>query len=182
MPSQFIRNPALFSELARSDGVRDVLKARADAGHARLLATAPSYSGPTWSPSRTRSGEYAAMSFSHSVMATTGWRARYGSDAPWTMQVELGTGKRKRTRRKVTKRVPVVDLTKRLGSPVDLTKGVSLTKGRRRGSGGGGGGRGGTRTITTYITTSRRTRPQGGYNLRTRVMYRSLLSLKVRVR
>lgn len=182
MPSQFIRNPALFQELARSDGVRDVLKARSDAGHARLIATAPSYSGPTWSPSTSRSGEYAAMSFSESEMGTSGWRARYGSDAPWTMQVELGTGKRKRTRRKVTKQVPVVDLTKRLRTPVNLSKGVSLTKGGG-GRGGPGGGRGGgTRTVTTYITTSRRTRPQGGYNMKTRVLYKSLMSLKVRTR
>jgi hypothetical protein len=205
MPSQFVRNPALFQELARSDGVRDVLKARADAGHTRLIATAPTYSGPTWAPSTHRAGEYAAMSFSESEMAASGWRARYGSDAPWTMQVELGTGKRKRTRRRVTtttvdltkrsrldmRKRSRVDLTKR--SRVNLTKGVSLSKGGggRGGSGGGGsgggpggsgGGGGGPRTTTRYITTTRRTRPQGGFNLKTRVLYKSLMSLKVRTR
>ncbi|MEU0940299.1 hypothetical protein [Embleya sp. NPDC005971] len=207
MPSQFVRNPALFQELARSEDVRTVLKDKADTGHARLIATAPSYSGPTWSPSHQRSGEYAAMSFSTSVMSTTGWRAQYGSDAPWTLQVEYGTGKIKRTRRRVvtdtvdlSKRSRLdmrkrsrVDLTKR--SRINLTKGISLTKGGRGrgGSGGGGGGSGGgsggsgggggSRRIVTYVTTSRRTRPiQGGYNLKTRVLYKSLMSMKVRTR
>ncbi|MFE5332564.1 hypothetical protein ACFRCG_39920 [Embleya sp. NPDC056575] len=206
MPQQFIRNPALFLELARSDDVRDALKDKADTGHTRLLATAPTYTGPTFSPAHVRAGEYAAMSFSHTVMGATGWRAQYGSDAPWTLQVEYGTGKIKRTRRRVvtetidlSKRPRLdmrkrhrVDLSKR--SRVNLTKGISLTKSRggRGGSGGGpggpgggggGGGGGGPRRIVTYITTSRRTRtPQGGYNLKTRVLYKSLMSMRVRTR
>jgi len=145
---QFVRNPALFAELARSEGVRDAVKDRADAGHAKLLATAPSFSGPTWVPSRRRSGEYAAMSFSDAVMGASGWRAQYGSDAPWTMQVEYGTGKRRRVRRRVA--TPTVSLVK--GAPA------------------------GTRTRT--VTVTRRARPQGGFNKKTRVMYRSLMSLR----
>ncbi|WTW93620.1 hypothetical protein OG216_09635 [Streptomycetaceae bacterium NBC_01309] len=152
----FVRNPALFRELAASDGVRDFLKDRADKGAMVARATVRSYGGPTWRRGVTRMGEYASMVFSETVLTPSGWRSKFGSDAPWTVQVEYGTGKIKRKRRRVRN----VSLLKRR---------VSLVKGARsRGAPAG----------YHYVTTSRRTRPQKGFSPKQRVLFKSLRALR----
>lgn len=156
MPQAFVRNPALFRELASSPGVRDFLKDRADLGAGLARATVRSYGGPTWRRGVARVGEYASMVFSDVVLTPSGWRSKFGSDAPWTVQVEYGTGKIKRSRRRVRN----VSLAKRR---------VSLVKGARsRGPAAG----------FHYVTTSRRTRPQKGWSPKQRVLFKSLRALR----
>lgn len=160
-PSNFTRNPNLFRELARSNGVRDCLKDRADKGAMVARATVRSYGGPTWRRGVTRIGEYASMVFSELELTPSGWRSKFGSDAPWTVQVEYGTGKIKRKRRRVRN----VSLLKR-SNRVSLVKGARS----RRGSG--------PPPSYHYVTTSRRTRPQKGFSPKQRVLFKSLRALR----
>lgn len=86
-------NPRMFRELARSSGMRDALKDPADRGAAIARATAPRYSGPTYNPTVRRSGEYVASVYSAAHLTPSGWRAEFGATAPWTLQVEFGSGR-----------------------------------------------------------------------------------------
>lgn len=90
---RYVPNPRLYGQLARSHGMRDILKDRADHGAAVARATAPSYSGPTWDPAVQRSGEYRASVYSAATLRPNGWRAEFGATAPWTLQVEFGAGR-----------------------------------------------------------------------------------------
>ncbi|MFC7906474.1 hypothetical protein [Streptomyces nigra] len=83
----------MFRELARSSGMRDVLKSPADRGADIARATAPEYSGPTYDPTVQRHGEYAASVYSAAHLNPSGWRAEFGATAPWTVQVEFGSGR-----------------------------------------------------------------------------------------
>lgn len=152
----FVRNPALFRDLAMSDGVRDFLLERATTGAGLTRSNVRSYGGPTWRRGVTRMGEFAARTFAELELTPSGWRSKFGSNAPWTIQVEYGTGKIKRTRRRVRN----VSLTKRR---------VSL----RKGAAGAGQGPG-----YHYVTTSRRTRPQKGWSPKQRPIRKSLMQLR----
>lgn len=90
---RYVPNPRMFDELARSNGMRDLLKDRADAGAAVTRAIAPEYSGPTYDPAVQRRGEYRASVYSAASMRPNGWRAEFGATAPWTVQVEFGSGR-----------------------------------------------------------------------------------------
>ncbi|MFG3476475.1 hypothetical protein ACGF3K_14585 [Streptomyces sp. NPDC047980] len=83
----------MFDELARQSGMRDALKDAADRGAAVARATAPEYSGPTYDPAVQRKGEYKASIYSAASMRPNGWRAEFGATAPWTLQVEFGSGR-----------------------------------------------------------------------------------------
>lgn len=159
---RFERNPSLYRDLAMSDGVRDFLAERAATGAAIARATVRSYAGRTWRQGVVRSGEYARMTFDELEMTPSGWRSKFGSDAPWTLQVEYGTGKRKRRRRRVRN----VSLAKRSNR-------VSLVKGAARAGGSGSPG-------YHYVSTTVRTRPQKGWSEKQRVLYRSLRALRGR--
>lgn len=155
----FTRNPFLFRELAHTNEMRDALLSRAVAGAGLVRANVNTYGGPTWKRGVTRTGEFARMTFAEPYLTPSGWRSRFGSNAPWTAQVEYGTGKIKRTRRRIRN----VSLVKR------STK-VSLVKGRR----------GGGRPPVTYrtVSTSRRTRPQKGWSPKQRPIRKSLMQLR----
>jgi hypothetical protein len=158
----FVRNPDLFRELAHSDGIRDFLHERATVG-ARLARThVRTYGGPTWKHGVTRMGDYAAMTFAEVELRPTGWRSKFGSDAPWTAQVEYGTGKKKRRRQRIRK----VSLVKK------GKKKVSLVKGK-----GGSGGSSSPPAYTT-VTTYYRTRPQKGWSPKQRPLRKSLVQLR----
>lgn len=90
---RYVANPALFRDLARSNGMRDRLKDIADRGLNRAEALAPTYSGPTWDPSVQRHGEYKASLYSEAHLNTSGWRAEFGATAPWWGHVEFGSGR-----------------------------------------------------------------------------------------
>jgi len=90
---RFVPNPRLYDELARSAGMRNVLKDAADRGASIARAIAPKYTGPTYNPTIQRHGEYAASVYSAASMRPNGWRAEFGADAPWALQVEFGTGR-----------------------------------------------------------------------------------------
>lgn len=90
---RYVPNPRMFGEIARSAGVRDLVEDAADRGAAITRATAPSYSGPTYTPGVNRAGEYRAKVFSAVSLSPSGWRGQFGSDAPWTVQVEFGSGR-----------------------------------------------------------------------------------------
>lgn len=90
---RFVPNPLMYRELARSSGMRDVLKDAADRGADIARATAPTYSGPTYDPTVTRHGEYRASVYSAATMRPSGWRAEFGATAPWSVQVEFGSGR-----------------------------------------------------------------------------------------
>ncbi|MEU6661259.1 hypothetical protein [Streptomyces sp. NPDC046821] len=101
MPSstfRFVPNPNMFRELARSPGMRDILKERADRGADVGRAIAPKYSGPTYDPGVQRHGEYAASIYSAASMRPNGWRAEFGATAAWWAQVEFGSGRPATTR------------------------------------------------------------------------------------
>jgi hypothetical protein len=83
----------MFQELARSHGMRDALKATADRGAAVARSTAPRYSGPTYDPAVDRHAEYVASIYSAATLQPNGWRAQFGATAPWSLQVEFGTGR-----------------------------------------------------------------------------------------
>lgn len=150
------QNPALFRELAMSDGVRDYLLERATKGAVLTRANVNTYGGPTWRRGVTRMGEFASQTFAELELRPSGWRSKFGSNAPWTVQVEYGTGKIKRKRRRVRN----VSLVKRR---------VSLRK---------GAGSGDPSPTYHYVTTSRRTRPQKGWSPKQRPIRKSLMQLR----
>ncbi|MEU8525255.1 hypothetical protein AB0C77_06580 [Streptomyces sp. NPDC048629] len=90
---RFVPNPRMFDELARDTGMRDALKDRADAGAGVTRAIAPEYTGPTYDPAVQRHGEYKGSVYSAATMRPNGWRAEFGATAPWTLQVEFGSGR-----------------------------------------------------------------------------------------
>lgn len=89
---RFTFNARVFGEIARTPGVRDLLKDRADAGAHVAQSIAPEYTGPTWDPAVQRRGEYKASIYSAVSLQPNGWRAEFGATALWTLQVEFGTG------------------------------------------------------------------------------------------
>lgn len=91
--ARFTFNARTFREIARSPGMRDLLKDRADTGANVARTIAPTYTGPTWDPAIQRHGEYRASIYSAATLHPSGWRAEFGADAPWTLQVEFGTGR-----------------------------------------------------------------------------------------
>ncbi len=95
---RYVPNPNMYREIARSPGMRDALKDPADRGATISRATAPRYSGPTYDPSVQRRGEYAASVYSAANLQPNGWRAEFGATAPWTLQVEFGSGRPATTR------------------------------------------------------------------------------------
>jgi hypothetical protein len=90
--ARFAFNGRLFREIARSPGMRDLLKDRADGGAHVATAIAPTYTGPTWDPAVQRHGEYKASIYSAATLQPNGWRAEFGATAAITLQVEFGTG------------------------------------------------------------------------------------------
>lgn len=90
---RYVPNPRTFGELARQAQMRDVLKEVADRGADVTRAIAPRYTGPTYDPTVQRQGDYAASVYSAVSMRPNGWRAEFGATAPWTLQVEFGTGR-----------------------------------------------------------------------------------------
>ncbi|MET9140574.1 hypothetical protein [Streptomyces parvulus] len=96
MPSgrfRFEPNPRMFDELARSPGMRDLLLDKAQQGANFTRGFAPSYSGPTYKPGVSRHGEYKDSIYSAAHLNPNGWRAEFGATAPWTLQVEFGSGR-----------------------------------------------------------------------------------------
>lgn len=96
MPSgsfRYVPNPNMFRELARSPGMRDVLKDPADRGAGVARAIAPKYTGPTYDPTVQRRGEYAESVYSAASLQPNGWRAEFGATAEWWAQVEFGSGR-----------------------------------------------------------------------------------------
>lgn len=163
----YVPNPDMFRELARGDEMRDFLLERATTGAGIARATVKTYGGPTWKRGVTRMGDYAARTFAEAVLTPSGWRSEFGSNAPWTLQVEYGTGKKKR--RQKTTYAPV-SLMKAPRHHVSLVKGRNATRRRRTPNRG-------RRIVTVWYV---RTRPQKGYNEKQRVLMRSLLALKRR--
>lgn len=90
---RFVPNPNVYRELARSPGMRDVLKEHADRGAEVARAIAPKYTGPTYDPAVQRHGEYVASIYSAASMRPNGWRAEFGATADWALQVEFGAGR-----------------------------------------------------------------------------------------
>jgi len=95
---RFVPNPRMFDEIARMPGMRDALMEPADRGADVTRAIAPKYTGPTYNPTVQRHGEYAASVYSAATMQPNGWRAEFGATAPWTLQVEFGSGRPATTR------------------------------------------------------------------------------------
>ncbi|CAL9596545.1 hypothetical protein [Streptomyces sp. enrichment culture] len=89
---RYVPNPRMFNELARAPEMRDLLLDKAQQGAGLARGFAPSYSGPTWKPGVSRHGEYKDSIFSGVHLNPNGWRAEYGAAAPWSLQVEFGTG------------------------------------------------------------------------------------------
>ncbi|MFF9279513.1 hypothetical protein [Streptomyces griseosporeus] len=96
MPSgtfRYVPNPRMFGELARSHQMHTLLLDAAQRGANAARTFAPSYSGPTYDPGVTRHGEYKAQIYSAAHLQPNGWRAEFGAAAPWSLQVEFGTGR-----------------------------------------------------------------------------------------
>ncbi|MGW2170414.1 hypothetical protein ACWC1C_07760 [Streptomyces sp. NPDC001705] len=90
---RFEPNPHMFDELARSPGMRDLLLDKAQQGAAFTRGFAPSYSGPTYKPGVSRHGEYKDSIYAAAHLNPNGWRAEFGATAPWSLQVEFGSGR-----------------------------------------------------------------------------------------
>lgn len=90
---RFVPNPDMYREFASSDGVRDVLLDRAANGADVARSIAPAYIGPTYVPAVQRHGEYRASIYSAATLRPAGWRAEFGARAPWSLQVEFGSGR-----------------------------------------------------------------------------------------
>lgn len=95
---RYVPNPNLYRELARSPGMRDALMDPARRGESIAQAIAPKFTGPTYDPAVQRHGEYAASVYSAASLHPNGWRAEFGATAPWTLQVEFGSGRPATTR------------------------------------------------------------------------------------
>ncbi|MBK3572588.1 hypothetical protein JHN63_01865 [Streptomyces sp. MBT65] len=85
-------NPRLFTEIARSEGMHTLLLDTAQRGAAFTRGFAPTYAGPTWKPGVSRHGEYKDQIYSSAHLQNNGWRGEFGAGAPWSLQVEFGTG------------------------------------------------------------------------------------------
>ncbi|MEU2780530.1 hypothetical protein [Streptomyces sp. NPDC007110] len=90
---RYVPNPRFFNEIARSREMHTQLLDAAQRGANAARSIAPSYSGPTYSPSVSRHGEYKAGIYSAAHLQPNGWRAEFGAAAPWSLQVEFGTGR-----------------------------------------------------------------------------------------
>ncbi|MFK8844679.1 hypothetical protein [Streptomyces sp. Ac-502] len=90
--SRFEPNPDMYRQFARSDEMYDVLFDAAQRGANAARVRAPTYSGPTWAPGVSRHGEYRASIYSAASLRPNGWRAEFGARAPWSLQVEFGSG------------------------------------------------------------------------------------------
>lgn len=124
MPSsfRFVPNPAMYGELARNDGIKALLADRAGHGAEVARAIAPKYSGPTYQAGVARHDEYVASIYSAASLAPSGWRAEFGADAPWALQVEFGSG-RPATRR-VRPQSGDSPKTRTLGRALDALRGA----------------------------------------------------------
>lgn len=95
---RFVPNPNMYRELARQPQMRDALKDIADRGADVTRVIAPTYTGPTYDLTVQRHGEYVASVYSAANLHPGGWRAEFGATAPWTLQVEFGSGRPATTR------------------------------------------------------------------------------------
>ncbi|MFZ4206759.1 hypothetical protein ACOZE4_18175 [Streptomyces griseoincarnatus] len=86
-------NRDFYNEIARSREMHTQLLDAAQRGANFARGVAPSYSGPTYKPGVTRHGEYKASIYSAAHLNPNGWRAEFGAAAPWSLQVEFGTGR-----------------------------------------------------------------------------------------
>lgn len=91
--ARFVPNPELYQQLSESGGFRDVLGDVSGQGADAARALAPEYAGPTYNPRVSRHGEYKDSIYSTVNMHDNGWRAEFGSTAPWWAQVEFGSGR-----------------------------------------------------------------------------------------
>jgi hypothetical protein len=94
MPStsfRYVPNPRAFQEFARSPAVENLVKDAADRGAAAARAIAPKFTGLTYTGGR--KAEYVKSIYSAATMRPSGWRAEFGATAPWTLQVEFGSGR-----------------------------------------------------------------------------------------
>ncbi|MFI1723939.1 hypothetical protein [Streptomyces sp. NPDC020489] len=90
---RYVPNRRFFDEIASSAEMHTMLLAKAQQGAALTRGFAPSYSGPTYKPGVTRHGEYKDQIYSAAHLNSNGWRAEFGAAAPWSLQVEFGTGR-----------------------------------------------------------------------------------------
>lgn len=90
---RYVPNPRFFDEIASSGEMRTILLDKAQQGANLTRSFAPSYTGPTYKPGVTRHGEYKAQIYSAAHLNSNGWRAEFGAAAPWSLQVEFGTGR-----------------------------------------------------------------------------------------
>jgi hypothetical protein len=89
---RYVPNPRFFDEIARGQEMHALLLDTAQQGANLTRGFAPSYSGPTYKPGVTRHGEYKAQIYASAHLQNNGWRAEFGAAAPWSLQVEFGTG------------------------------------------------------------------------------------------
>ncbi|MFG2679179.1 hypothetical protein [Streptomyces sp. NPDC048392] len=90
---RYVPNPRMFDELARAPEMRDLLLDKAQQGANFARGFAPEYSGPTYKPGVSRHGEYKDSIYSGAHLNPNGWRAEFGANAPWSLQVEFGSGR-----------------------------------------------------------------------------------------
>lgn len=121
---RFVFNPRVYDELASTSFVHGLLSDAAEDGSLAANELAPHYAGPTFEPGVSRDYEYSDSIYWTTTMTPRGWRAEFGADAPWALQVEYGSG----------------------------------GNGRRR----------------------HNTRPQGGWNKKTRTLWRALNAIRSR--
>lgn len=90
---RYVPNPRFFDEIARSQEMHTLLLDVVQRGANFTRGFAPSYAGPTYKPGVTRHGEYKAQVYAAAHLNPNGWRAEFGAAAPWSLQVEFGTGR-----------------------------------------------------------------------------------------
>ncbi|MDT6983758.1 MULTISPECIES: hypothetical protein [Streptomyces] len=89
---RYVPNRDFYDEIARSQEMHTMLLDAAQRGANFARGFAPEYSGPTYKPGVMRRGEYKQSIYSGAHLNSNGWRAEFGATAPWTLQVEFGTG------------------------------------------------------------------------------------------
>ncbi|MFF3928564.1 hypothetical protein [Streptomyces hirsutus] len=189
MPSgtfRFVPNPRMFAELARDPAMGRMLLDTAQRGAATVRVIGPAYTGPTYRPAVNRNDDYTTSVYSDSHLHPNGWRAEFGADAPWTPQVEFGTGKKPtqkkpKPKKNAAKELAKTSLIKHPGkaklTKADLTK-ADLTKKPGK-----------NKLVKKKLardpgkkklakTKARRGRPQGGYSPKFRPLGRALDSLR----
>lgn len=172
---RFTPNPRMFTELAREPAMGRTLLETAQRGAATVRVIGPAYTGPTYRPGVDRHHDYTRSVFAESHLQPNGWRAQFGADAPWTPQVEFGTGRRPRSRKKNAaktlaktslikhpgkSKLTKPDLTKKPGQKKLSRKKLARHPGRKK--------------------LRRGRRPQGGYSPKFRPLGRALDSLRSR--